>query len=231
MFKNIMSVFKKMGKKQDLDKLNKDEAKERLHLVLLQDRANVSADFLEMMKQEIIEVIKKYIEIDEKEIDVKLTNKQNSDGTTGAPALYANIPIVGIKSETRKRTNKIKLEELGNNENNIDVTVDNSKKSSTGSSKKSKKKNENGNQTTEIKEDIAQNDAVKADVAQDDVVKENVTQDDIVQDNVTVANENIEENQTVENKVDSKDESKPKKETTKKKTTGSKNTKKKKVSK
>ena len=44
----------------------KKTAKERLHLVLMQDRANVSADFLDMMKQEIIEVIKKYIDIDEK---------------------------------------------------------------------------------------------------------------------------------------------------------------------
>ncbi len=33
----------------------------------MQDRANVSADFLDMMKQEIIEVIKKYIDIDEKQ--------------------------------------------------------------------------------------------------------------------------------------------------------------------
>ncbi len=38
---------------------SKDAAKERLHLVLMQDRANVSADFLELMKQEIIDVIKK----------------------------------------------------------------------------------------------------------------------------------------------------------------------------
>ena len=117
MFANIKNFFKSRGKRLDPSKLNKDEAKERLHLVLLQDRANVSADFLDMMKQEIIEVIKKYIDIDEKEIDVKLTNKQNSDGTTGAPALYANIPIVGIKNTTRKITNKIKLEEIGNNEN------------------------------------------------------------------------------------------------------------------
>ena len=72
-------------------------AKERLHLVLMQDRANVSADFLEMMKQEIIDVIKKYIDVDEKEIDVHLTSKANEDGTSAAPALYANIPIVSIK--------------------------------------------------------------------------------------------------------------------------------------
>ena len=44
-------------------------------------------DNLELMKQEIIEVIKKYIDVDEKDIDVRLTNKTNEDGTTGAPAL------------------------------------------------------------------------------------------------------------------------------------------------
>ena len=33
---------------------SKDAAKERLHLVLMQDRANVSADFLDLMRQEIV---------------------------------------------------------------------------------------------------------------------------------------------------------------------------------
>lgn len=72
----------------------------------MQDRANVSADFLEMMKQEIIEVIKKYIDVDEKDIDVRLTNKTNEDGTTGAPALYANIPIAGIKQDVAANEKK-----------------------------------------------------------------------------------------------------------------------------
>ena len=106
MFENILGFFKKKKNEQIEGKTNKDEAKERLHLVLMQDRANVSADFLDMMKQEIIDVIKKYIDVDEKEIDVRLTNKQNNDGTTGAPALYANIPIKSIKNETRKIANK-----------------------------------------------------------------------------------------------------------------------------
>lgn len=106
MFDNILKFFKKMIKKENQASNSKDTAKERLHLVLLQDRANVSADFLDLMKQEIIEVIKKYIEVDESAIDVRLTNKENSDGTNGAPALYANIPIVNIKDETRKIANK-----------------------------------------------------------------------------------------------------------------------------
>ncbi len=106
MFENIINFFKKLTKKENQVSNSKDAAKERLHLVLLQDRANVSADFLDLMKQEIIEVIKKYIEIDEAAIDVRLTNKENGDGTNGAPALYANIPIVNIKEETRKISDK-----------------------------------------------------------------------------------------------------------------------------
>lgn len=103
MFENIKKILKKLNKKDEkLINHSKEAAKERLHLVLMQDRANVSADFLELMKQEIIEVIKKYIEIDESAIDVRLTNKENEDGTNGAPALYANIPIVHIKNEKRK---------------------------------------------------------------------------------------------------------------------------------
>ena len=108
MFENITKFFKNWKKKENKSENNSREtAKERLHLVLMQDRANVSADFLELMKQEIIEVIKKYIDVDESAIDVRLTNKENSDGTNGAPALYANIPILNIKNEARK----IKVEE------------------------------------------------------------------------------------------------------------------------
>ena len=111
MFEKIINFFKSFGKSETDENKSKDTAKERLHLVLMQDRANVSADFLELMKQEIIEVIKKYIEVDEKAIDVRLTNKTNEDGTTGAPALYANIPITNIKYEMQKVTEKPRAEE------------------------------------------------------------------------------------------------------------------------
>ena len=119
MFENIVNFFKNIGKKEENKKMqesSKDAAKERLHLVLMQDRANVSADFLELMKQEIIDVIKKYIEVDEKEIDVRLTNKENEDGTNGAPALYANIPILNIKNDARKIGKKEVEEKEGQKE-------------------------------------------------------------------------------------------------------------------
>ena len=111
MFENLSNFFKKVFKKEMQKESNSGkEAKERLHLVLMQDRANVSADFLEMMKQEIIEVIKKYIDVDENSIDVRLTNQTNENGTNGAPALYANIPIISIKEE-KKNIEEINKEE------------------------------------------------------------------------------------------------------------------------
>ena len=78
MFEGIINFFKRFSKNEEEMAKSKDTAKERLHLVLMQDRANVSADFLDLMKQEIIDVIKKYIDVDESAIDVRLTNKENN---------------------------------------------------------------------------------------------------------------------------------------------------------
>jgi len=112
MFENIASFFKKIFKTEQKEENSKTAAKERLQLVLMQDRANVSADFLDLMRQEIIEVIKKYITVDEKEIDVRLINKSNDDGTNGAPALVANIPIVSVKNSNKNiiENNNVKKE-------------------------------------------------------------------------------------------------------------------------
>lgn len=124
MFEKLSNFFKGLTKKEKKQEQNtsKDTAKERLHLVLMQDRANVSADFLELMKQEIIDVIKKYIEVDEEAIDVRLTNKANEDGTTGAPALYANIPIMNIKHEMNKKEEIIKEEKEEKEESQEEIT-------------------------------------------------------------------------------------------------------------
>ena len=104
MFENIINFFKKRNKKEASNTKSKQAAKERLHLVLMQDRANVSADFLDLMREEIIEVIKKYIDVDENAMDVRLTNQANDDGTQGAPALYANIPILNIKEKAQEKS-------------------------------------------------------------------------------------------------------------------------------
>ena len=147
MFENIANFFKKLVKSETKDIPSKNTAKERLHLVLMQDRANVSADFLELMKQEIIEVIKKYIEVEESAIDVRLTNEVGEDGTKGAPSLYANIPIVNIK-------NGIKNENVDSKDKKEEVKE--SKEDKKEEKQETEKENED-DKKEENKEDIKEN--------------------------------------------------------------------------
>ena len=145
-----MKLIRKIKRKEEQPSNSKEAAKERLHLVLMQDRANVSADFLELMKQEIIEVIKKYIDVDEESIDVRLTNKENSDGTKGAPALYANIPIVNIKDEVRQqsKTNTNKKEE--NKQEIIETKNEENKEEKAQIENEPKQENETNSQHKEV---------------------------------------------------------------------------------
>jgi cell division topological specificity factor len=62
-------------------------ARDRLTLVLMHDRADISPGMMDNMKHDIIEVIKKYVEIDESDINLALANEEES------VALVANIPI------------------------------------------------------------------------------------------------------------------------------------------
>ena len=72
-------------------------AKDRLKLVLVSDRANCSPEIMEQMKNDIIQVISKYMEIDPEGLDIQNTQTE-SDGDNGTvPALYANIPIKDLK--------------------------------------------------------------------------------------------------------------------------------------
>ena len=165
MFENIMNFFKKLNKKETKVASNsKEAAKERLHLVLMQDRANVSADFLELMKQEIIEVIKKYIDVDESAIDVRLTNKENEDGTNGTPELYANIPILNIKNEARKVDAKTvtaeekksdkKTVEKENKKDKKDNNIENKQEEEKIEEDKSKKNNSETEEATDLNVDV-----------------------------------------------------------------------------
>ena len=66
-------------------------------MVLVHDRANVSPHFLEMIKGDIVGVIKDYIEVDEKGLEITITKTKREYDDTMVPALVANIPIKRMK--------------------------------------------------------------------------------------------------------------------------------------
>ena len=89
----LMDVFFKK-------KASGDMAKDRLKLLLVSDRANCSPEVMEMIKNDIIKVISKYMEIDAEALDIQITQTE-SEGENGAvPALFANIPIKDMKNKS-----------------------------------------------------------------------------------------------------------------------------------
>ena len=78
-------------------KSSSNVAKDRLKMVLVSDRANCSPEIMEQIKNDIIQVISKYVEIDVEGLDIKI-DQTESESTNGmVPALYANIPIKDMK--------------------------------------------------------------------------------------------------------------------------------------
>ncbi|MBF2057998.1 MAG: cell division topological specificity factor MinE [Cyanobacterium sp. T60_A2020_053] len=72
-------------------KKSRRNAKNRLQLVLAHDRAGVNPELMTKMKQEILEVVNRYLDIDMEEMEFSV---QSSERTT---SLTANLPIKKIK--------------------------------------------------------------------------------------------------------------------------------------
>ena len=68
---------------------SRDIAKERLQLVLVHDRIKISPVLLDKMKDELITVISRYVEIDAEGVEVTFTQSKRES------RLIADIPVVG----------------------------------------------------------------------------------------------------------------------------------------
>ncbi len=85
----LMDFFRK--------KSSGDVAKDRLKLLLISDRANCSPEIMELIKNDIIKVISKYMESDCDGLDIQITQTESEGENGRVPALCANIPIKDMK--------------------------------------------------------------------------------------------------------------------------------------
>ena len=83
MLDSLLSMFKK-------EKSCK-VAKKRLQMVLIQDRASVSPEVMEKLRDDIIQVISKYMVINKSDMEISLENVEDS------VALVANIPVQNMR--------------------------------------------------------------------------------------------------------------------------------------
>ncbi|MBQ1867355.1 MULTISPECIES: cell division topological specificity factor MinE [Selenomonas] len=82
----LMKIF---GKKEQSGKI----ARDRLKVVLIHDRANISPEVMDNLKNDIIKVISNYMEINQTDMEISLANDDDS------VALVANIPVARMKHD------------------------------------------------------------------------------------------------------------------------------------
>lgn len=65
-------------------------AKERLRLVLMSDHLSLAPDMVEQMKQDLVAVVSRYMEVDRDKIDVRFEHQDR------VFAMLANVPIISV---------------------------------------------------------------------------------------------------------------------------------------
>lgn len=101
LYNRVLSFFQK-DRMQD-EESSKDTATNRLKLVLMQDRSNLDGATMQKMREQLITVISKYIEIDQEALDLNL----EADGDE--IALMLNIPV--IRARTKEEIEEIEAKE------------------------------------------------------------------------------------------------------------------------
>ncbi len=86
----VLSLFKQTESEEESAK---NVACNRLRVVLMQDRTNLTPELLQRMRKELVELLSKYVEMDKDALDL------NFDQEGDQMALMLSIPVIRAKDE------------------------------------------------------------------------------------------------------------------------------------
>ncbi len=102
----VLSLFKQTESKEENAK---EVACNRLRVVLMQDRTNLTPELLQRMRRELVELLSKYVEMDKDALEL------NFDQEGDQMALMLSIPVIRAKDEAEIEE-ALKAEEEDNEE-------------------------------------------------------------------------------------------------------------------
>lgn len=123
----VLSLFKQTENKEENAK---DVACNRLRVVLMQDRTNLTPELLQRMRRELVELLSKYVEMDKDALEL------NFDQEGDQMALMLSIPVIrakdeaeiqeALKAEDENKSSDENSEENAESENSEDTEDNNS---------------------------------------------------------------------------------------------------------
>lgn len=117
LFNKVFGFFRQAEKEENA----KDTAVNRLRVVLMQDRTNLTPELLEKMRGELIELLSKYVEMDKDALELNFEQEGNQ------MALMLSIPVLRAKDEDEiedqddEKTSSENPEEEEQNDNSEDA--------------------------------------------------------------------------------------------------------------
>lgn len=91
LYNKVLGFFRQTEKKEE--ETAKDVACNRLKVVLMQDRTNLTPELMNRMRKELVELLSKYVEMDKEALELGF----EQEGTQ--MALMLSIPVVRAKDE------------------------------------------------------------------------------------------------------------------------------------
>ena len=91
LYNKVLGFFRQTEK--EAEESSKDTACNRLRVVLMQDRTNLTPELMERMRRELVELLSKYVEMDKDALELNL--EQDGDQV----ALMLSIPVIRAKDE------------------------------------------------------------------------------------------------------------------------------------
>ena len=92
LYNKVIGFFRQTDIEQETESA-KETACNRLRVVLMQDRTNLTPELMERMRREMVDLLSKYVEMDKDALELNL--EQDGDQV----ALMLSIPVIRAKDE------------------------------------------------------------------------------------------------------------------------------------